>query len=322
MTAAPPAPETVAVRFRLTDTWYLCDAAMVVEVLLAPTLHPIPDSPPHLLGMLRGRGGLLPVFDLRAALGMPGGDAASLGACLVLRMRGSPVVAVDEVGEVATLAASAVRSLERTDVPGVVLGVARLGSDLHTVLDLAKLLQERLALALPEETMRSARQAAVPQIQLVVFRLGGQDFALDVFGVHEVLRWQAPTPVPRAPAFVEGVIDVRGDLIPVVDGRRRFELPDRGNDEDTRIVVASIGQNRLGLVVDQVAEVLRVPETEVAAPPAYVRGIAAEFVRGIVRAGDRLVILLDLERVLTSEERIALAQLADTTAGGGHEGAG
>jgi purine-binding chemotaxis protein CheW len=157
-------------------------------------------------------------------------------------------------------------------------------------------------------TVRNVRQAAVPQVQLVTFRVGGEEFGLDVFAVHEILRHQEVTPVPRAPAFVEGVLDVRGTLVPVVDLRRRFEVPDPGTDEETRIVLVQFGEERLGLVVDAVTEVLRTAETSISAPPAYIRGLAAEFVRGIVRLPDRLVILLDLDRILSSEERIALEQ--------------
>ncbi|HEV2146139.1 MAG TPA: chemotaxis protein CheW [Longimicrobiaceae bacterium] len=155
--------------------------------------------------------------------------------------------------------------------------------------------------------MRKARQAAVPQVQLVTFRLGPEEFGLDVFAVHEILRYQEPTPVPRAPEFVEGVIDVRGTLVPVVDLRRRFELADAPVNDETRTVLVEHAGERLGLVVDAVSEVLRVPETAVSAPPAYIRGLAAEFVRGIVRLeGGRLIILIDVERILSSQERIAL----------------
>jgi purine-binding chemotaxis protein CheW len=164
--------------------------------------------------------------------------------------------------------------------------------------------------------VRKVRQA-VPQVQLVTFRLGTEEFGLDVFAVHEILRYAEPTPVPRAPEFVEGVIDVRGTLVPVVDMRRRFELADAPVNDETRVVLVEHGGERLGLVVDAVTEVLRVPETSVSEPPAYIRGLAAEFVRGIVRLESRLVVLIDIERILSSQERIALeaAELVPDAAG-------
>ncbi|MDP9347925.1 MAG: chemotaxis protein CheW [Gemmatimonadota bacterium] len=162
--------------------------------------------------------------------------------------------------------------------------------------------------------MRNTRQS-VPQLQFVTFRLGREEFGLDVFSVHEVLRHQEVTPVPRAPEFVEGVIDVRGALVPVVDLRRRFELPHAPIDSDTRIVLVEFGGERLGLVVDAVTEVLRVPETAVSPPPQYIRGLAAEFVRGVIRREARLIVLIDIDRILSTQERIALEETVLTPAG-------
>ncbi|HEX8392461.1 MAG TPA: chemotaxis protein CheW [Longimicrobium sp.] len=169
--------------------------------------------------------------------------------------------------------------------------------------------------------MRNVRQAAVPQVQLVTFQVGGEEFGLDVFSVHEILRYQAVTPVPRAPAFVEGVLDVRGAVVPVVDLRRRFEVAGVAYTDETRIVLVDFAGERLGLVVDSVTEVLRAPETAVSAPPAYIRGLAAEFMRGIVRHDGRLIILMDLERILSSEERIALEAALAPAAGEADAGA-
>lgn len=155
--------------------------------------------------------------------------------------------------------------------------------------------------------MRTRTQAA-PQVQIVTFRLGADEFGLDVFSVHEILRHQPVTAVPKAPAFVEGVIDVRGALVPVVDLRKRFELPERTGSAEARIAIVQYGAERLGLVVDVVTEVLRVAETAISAPPAYLKGLAAEFMRGVVRLPERLIVLIDVERILGTEERIALEQ--------------
>jgi purine-binding chemotaxis protein CheW len=163
--------------------------------------------------------------------------------------------------------------------------------------------------------MRNVRQAAVPQVQLVTFRIGGEEFGLDVFQVHEILRHEEPTTMPKAPAFVEGVLDVRGTLVPVVDLRKRFEVHDLRYDEETRIILVDFQGERLGLVVDEVTEVLRAPETAVQPPPSFVKGLAAEFIRGIVRLENRLVVLLDLDRILSSQERMQL--VFSGLAGGG-----
>jgi purine-binding chemotaxis protein CheW len=176
--------------------------------------------------------------------------------------------------------------------------------------------------------LRNVRQS-VPQVQLVTFRVGGEEFGLDVFTVHEILRHTGVTPVPKAPRFVEGVLDVRGALVPVVDLRKRFEVPEVAIGDETRIVLVEFEGERLGLVVDSVTEVLRVPETSILPPPRYVKGLAAEFIRGIVRLENRLIVLVDMDRILSSEERIALLEAdfaapsaESAPAAGGSAGAG
>lgn len=148
----------------------------------------------------------------------------------------------------------------------------------------------------------------VPHVQLVTFRVGAVDFALDVFAVHEVLRWEPVTAVPKAPAFVEGVVEVRGALLPVIDLRRRFEVADASVGAETRILVVDLAGERVGLVVDAVSAVRSVPEASIAEPPGYIRGLAPEYVSGVVRTDGALLILLAIDRVLTSEERIALQE--------------
>lgn len=155
---------------------------------------------------------------------------------------------------------------------------------------------------------------AVPQLQIVTFRIGTEEFGLDVFSVQEILRYQPVTAIPKAPAFVEGVIDMRGVLVPVIDMRRRFEVADTGIGADTRIVVVYFEGERLGLIVDAVTAVLRIAESAVSDPPRYFRGIAAEYIRGIAKLEERLVVLLQIERILSSEERIALQETELTTA--------
>ena len=103
-----------------------------------------------------------------------------------------------------------------------------------------------------------------------------------------------------------------------MDLRKRFELHDVAYTDDTRIILVDFQGERLGLIVDEVSEVLRVPETAVQPAPQYVRGLAAEFIRGIVRLESRLVVLLDLERILSSQERMQLV-FSGLAGGGGHE---
>ena len=142
--------------------------------------------------------------------------------------------------------------------------------------------------------------------QLVVFQLGGELYGVEISRVHEIIRLQTVTRVPRAPAFVEGVINLRGKVIPVVDLRRRFGLPSAEHTRASRIVVVEIGDQVVGIIVDGVSEVLRVGESTVEPPSPVVAGIDSEYIHGIAKLPDRLVILLDLDRVLARDERRAL----------------
>jgi purine-binding chemotaxis protein CheW len=142
--------------------------------------------------------------------------------------------------------------------------------------------------------------------KLVTFRLGDDLFAADIFSVERVLRYTAPTAVPDMPDYIEGVIDYQGRVVPIVNLRRRFEMPDLEVRNETRILVLHGAGEWIGVVVDAVTAVTAFDPASVAPPPNLFRGLAAEYLKGIVRMGERLVIFLDVERLLTSTERIAL----------------
>jgi purine-binding chemotaxis protein CheW len=140
--------------------------------------------------------------------------------------------------------------------------------------------------------------AGADERQLVVFQLGAELYGVEISRVHEIIRLQSVTRVPRAPAYVEGVINLRGKVIPVVDLRRRLGLPTAEHTRASRIVVVEIGDQVVGVIVDGVSEVLRVNGASIEPPSPVVAGLEAEHINGIAKLTDRLVILLDLDRVL------------------------
>jgi purine-binding chemotaxis protein CheW len=142
-------------------------------------------------------------------------------------------------------------------------------------------------------------------IQVVTFRVGPQEFALDISQVERILRYEKPAALPRAPEFLEGVVRDEGSAIPVVDLRTRHEL-EAAITEETRLMVLSLDGQRIGMLVDQVREVIRVDSTTITAPPPMVRGLAATYIAGIITEGERTVVLLNALRLLTSTERQAL----------------
>ncbi len=140
-------------------------------------------------------------------------------------------------------------------------------------------------------------------LQLVTFSIGEEEFGVDILKVQEIIRTMEITKVPRAPSFVEGVINLRGKVIPIIDLRKRFGLDSRDHDKHTRIIVIEINNMIVGFVVDSVSEVLRIPASTVEPPPPVVAGLESEYISGVGKLEDRLLILLDLDRLLSSEER-------------------
>lgn len=143
-------------------------------------------------------------------------------------------------------------------------------------------------------------------IQVVVFRVGGQDFAFNVFHVQRILRWEQPAPLPKSPPFLEGILQVQGAVVPVIDLRKRFELADAKIREETRLMVIECEDLAVAVIVDAVLEVRRVAAEAVSPPPAVVRGLAAEYIQGIIAVPQRTIVLLQTAKLLTSSERIAL----------------
>lgn len=147
-------------------------------------------------------------------------------------------------------------------------------------------------------------------LQLVTFRLGNEEFSLDILRVQEIIRHMDLTRVPRTPEFVDGVINLRGRVIPVLDLRKRFGLPAGERTNDTRIIVVDVDDRTVGLKVDAVSEVLRLPSDTVEPPPAIVTGTESEYIKGVGKLDGRLLILLDVARILSRTERDALGGVA------------
>jgi purine-binding chemotaxis protein CheW len=145
--------------------------------------------------------------------------------------------------------------------------------------------------------------------QLVTFELFGEVFALPILDVREIIRPTAITPVPQAPNFVEGVINLRGQIIPVVDLRKRFGIAAETATDDTRIIVVELsGSMVIGLIVDSVREVERIPLDTITPPPALVAGsVGAEYIKGISNHEDKMIVHIDMRKVFNTEEMNALA---------------
>jgi purine-binding chemotaxis protein CheW len=135
-------------------------------------------------------------------------------------------------------------------------------------------------------------------LQLVSFKIGDEEFGVDILKVQEINRMLDVTQVPNAPPYVDGVINLRGKVIPIMDLRSRFGMARRERDKNSRIVVVELNGKIVGFVVDSVNEVLRIPKSVTEPPPSLVAGINTEYITAVGKLDDRLLILLDLDKVL------------------------
>ena len=142
----------------------------------------------------------------------------------------------------------------------------------------------------------------IREIQVACFRLGEDIYAIDIMRIKEIIRPQKLAALPKAPVFMEGVLNLRGAVIPVVDLRKRFDMPVREIDRDRRLLIVALAGRTLGIVVDEVTEVITVPVANIKPPPQVSQGVGAEYLVGVCLVQDDLVMLLDPDRLLTWSE--------------------
>jgi purine-binding chemotaxis protein CheW len=147
-------------------------------------------------------------------------------------------------------------------------------------------------------------------IQLVVACITGEEYGIPIMQVQEIIKYPEVTHIPNMPDFVDGVINLRGKIVPIIDLHKRFALGIRAKTEDTRIVVSSLSGQAVGLVVDAVSEVIRVAKDSIEPIPPAISRVGTEYLDGVCKTDNRLVILLNLEMILTDLEKNSIAQLS------------
>ncbi|MBF0327668.1 MAG: chemotaxis protein CheW [Nitrospirae bacterium] len=151
-------------------------------------------------------------------------------------------------------------------------------------------------------------------LQLVTFNLDDEEYAIDILKVQEINRMTAITKIPNAPYHVEGVVNLRGRVIPVVNLRKKLAMAEREHNEQSRIMIMDIQGSIMGLIVDAVSEVLRIPANIVEPPPPLSMGISTEYIKGIAKLEDRLIILVDLGKLFGIGDIALIGEAATQTA--------
>lgn len=144
------------------------------------------------------------------------------------------------------------------------------------------------------------------ELKVIVFAIGEEEYGVEVSNVKTIERLAPITRVPKTPPFIIGVMNLRGVVVPVMDLRRRFDLPEREYDEETRIIIVSVQDMEVGLLVDSANDVIEIDPGQIEDPPEVVGGIRAKYLRGVAKLNERLLVMLNLQEVLNKDEIIQL----------------
>jgi purine-binding chemotaxis protein CheW len=149
---------------------------------------------------------------------------------------------------------------------------------------------------------RGSSRTDNPIIQVVGFRLDGEDYAIAITKIQEIILMKPITRIPQVPEFIEGLINLRGSVIPIVNLRKRFGLSPRELDDETRTIVVNIHDKTVGCIVDAVTQVMRINRDQVQPPPLGVLAVNHQYLAGLAKLDDRLLIMLDIDKLFQAEE--------------------
>jgi len=317
--------EIQIVSFLVGEEEYGLDLGAVREIIRFPAIAKLPNAPDYIKGIISLRNSLMPIIDLRTKL-KAGSDQVDTGTrVIVVDLNGINVgVTVDRVFEVMRLPRETLFPPPQVfdhQAGEKITGIARLdnGQRIIMLLDLQDIIHPSLIENLkndasylsPENVAAEPEQNAGSDEQMVVFRLASEQYGVRISQIQEITKLIKITRVPRAPGYVEGVFNLRGDLIPVIDLRRRFAMPSGDHTDRTRIMVAELKQNKAGIIVDEVLEVLQIPSGCLEEMPGIVNeSQETAYINGIVKTGERLIMGLDLNSILAEEQWQQLKKMA------------
>lgn len=137
---------------------------------------------------------------------------------------------------------------------------------------------------------------------LVTFRLGNGEYAIDIMQAKEIIKMEKITLIPNAPEFVEGVINLRGNIIPIIDLKKRFNLEETEGDKNTGIIIVKIEDVDMGIIIDAISKVVSISNSDIQPPPPMLSGIGQKYIKGVGKLEDKLLVVLDLEKLFASDE--------------------
>jgi len=150
----------------------------------------------------------------------------------------------------------------------------------------------------------------VAERKYVIFKIKDEEYGVDIMKVKEVSEFKKSTSIPNSPSFVDGIINLRGDITPIISLKKKFNIPvEKGYDDSSRIIVVNMNDKLVGFAVDEASQVISIDDSNIDPPPEIVAGLDRKYINGIGKLQDRIVIILDLERVLSENEQTEISEI-------------
>ncbi|MBM7686256.1 chemotaxis protein CheW [Defluviitalea raffinosedens] len=307
--------EEQLVSFLLGKEEYAIGIMKVKEIIRTPQIVKVPNCEEYIEGVVSIRNNLLPIINLRTCFGMEHLEVNDHTRILVVDMGSFTAgIMVDKVLEVLRVPSSIIQSPPRfsTQSEDQLKGVAKLdqGKRMILMLEPSKLISADVISGISgtdgiykeDSDGKSIGKQLIDEEQLVTFKIDSVEYGVKIANVQEINRMTEVTKIPRAPYCIEGIVNLRGNVIPALNLRKLFNLPEKSITDATRIIIIDHNGKRTGIVVDSVSEVLRFEKTLIEAPPDTLsNGVDSDYVEGVGKLNDgkRMILILDISKILT-----------------------
>lgn len=328
--------DVLLVSFQVGQEEFGLEINKVKEIIRFPDIVKVPNVPTYITGIISLRDCLIPVVDLRSKLGIGSQEITDSTRVVVVDVEGCLIgFTVDRVFEVMRVPLNKIFSppqMISNDSGANIAGIARLedGKRIIMLMDLHDIISQPVLDEISQPGPGSGEELVnnrfsidqTDEEQMVVFSLASEQYGIRITQVQEINRLTKITKVPRAPRYVEGVVNLRGEVIPVIDLRKRFELETKEHNQFTRIIVSDIHNKKVGIIVDAVLEVLRIGKNRIENPPGICEEQGADrFLEGIANLQERMIMMINLENLLQDKEwkkleKISRTENQETSSGG------
>ncbi|RRD93953.1 purine-binding chemotaxis protein CheW [Clostridiales bacterium COT073_COT-073] len=149
----------------------------------------------------------------------------------------------------------------------------------------------------------------------VVFHLDNEEYGVDIMKVNVIEKYQEIVKVPNSPEYIEGIINLRGEILPIFSLRKKFKLANKPIDDNTKIIVVFLGDMKMGFIVDSVSQIINIEESQLEAAPRIVTGVSRRYIQSVAKVGERMIVLLNVDLILEDEERLSLGTIFEENNG-------